>query len=124
MPIDIETSSGVDYVSEKSNPGIEVAFTDSDGDAVTPSALKWSLSDGAGNIINSRDEVDYDGVLATSVILVLTENDTTLQDFESVPGTKYARYISFEWTYDSDELGNNAIGRDEGIFYIENLRSE
>ena len=89
---------------------ITAAFTDEDGDAVTPNAgLVWSLTDGQGNVINSRENVAI--TPATSVTIVLTGDDLAI-------GTnKTHRVLLVEGTYDST-LGSNLPLKDQATFDI------
>ncbi len=59
---------------EKSTYIVTAAFTDEDGDAVTPNAgLVWTLTDMNGVVINSREDVSISP--DTSVDIVLSGND-------------------------------------------------
>jgi len=76
---------------------ITAAFTDEDGDAVTPNdGATWSLKDTAGNTINSRSAVEI--TEATSVDIVLSGDDLAAQGAND----NGIRILSIDGTYDSD----------------------
>ena len=51
-----------------------VNFDDEDDSAVIPDSILWTLSDGAGNIMNSREDISI-AVPAASIEIKLTGND-------------------------------------------------
>ncbi|MCP4149797.1 MAG: hypothetical protein GY757_18780 [bacterium] len=121
MSVLIETTGGVSVVGEKTTPSIQVVFTDEAGDAVVPTGITWSLADVDGTIINSRIDVAI-ATPASTINLTLTEADTTLQGRKRYYGN-HDRYITFRAVYNS-ALGNDLVAIEEGMFSIENFRSE
>ncbi len=117
----IKTTVGVSVVGEKTTPTIQAVFTDENGDVVVPTAITWSLTDIEGTTINSRTDVSI-GTPASTYNLTLDAADTTLLSTETAYGT-YHRYITFRAVYNS-ALGTGLISIVEGIFLIENFRSE
>jgi len=76
---------------------VTFAFTDEDGDAVTPNAgCTWTLRDYAGNVINSRSAVDI--VEAASVEIALSGDDLAAQGVTD----NGIRVITVDGDYDSD----------------------
>lgn len=110
--------------TEKSTYVITATFTDEDDAAVVPTAITWTLSDVGGDIINSRDGIDFEvdnglgaaGTLASTVSIILTGDD--LQMLGERP-TEIRRFL-LEATYDSS-LGNGLNLRGACQFEINNL---
>ena len=118
MPIQIKDSDGNDIIpKEKGTVFFVCSFTDEDGNDEIPKTAVWSLTDSAGNVINSRDQVAISS-LAAEVTVVASGDDLQVLSGET------ARYLDrrfvLEWTYDSDH-GNDLPGKDEGSFTLENL---
>ncbi len=61
---------------EGSGYTVTVSFTDSAGDAVTPSAVTWSLLDIDDEIVNSREDVE--AVPGESIDIVLSGDDLVI----------------------------------------------
>lgn len=80
-----------------------IAFTDSDGNAVTPSSAFWRLVDGDGTVINSRSNVTITP-LSTSVEISLEGNDLPWSgdDF----GDSYSIYLYLSSTYTEAGIGS------------------
>lgn len=98
---------------EKSSYTITAAFTDELDAAVIPNAgLTWTLTDGAGNVINNRSNVDL--TEAASVDITLSGNDLALGN----NGNK--RIVTVQGTYNS-AAGSNLPIKDQVIFYIDGL---
>ena len=102
------------YAKEGSTYIITIAFEDENGDAVTPNEATWTLTDPAGNIINSREAVTISS-LSTSIDIVLSGDD--LMSLES---NGNERRLLIEGTYDSD-AGSDLPLKDEVTFYIDDL---
>jgi len=84
---------------EESTYVATLTFTDAAGSAVTPTTVKWSLSDFDGNLINNRATVT--ATPGTSVDVVLSGDDLALQNGE---GNKVAwRLLTIQATYTSTE---------------------
>ena len=110
MPDFLETKA-----VEESTYAITAAFLDSDGNAVVPNALTWSLSDKDGTIINSREDVAI-GTPASSVTVVLSGDDLALSDPDNP-----VRIFIIQGDYDDPTLGAGLPIQDEARFEIENL---
>lgn len=89
---------------------ITLAWTDEDGSPVTPSAATWTLTDLAGNIINSRSAVAIAG-LSTSNTVVLSGNDLAIDN------NGIHRQFLVQFTYDSS-AGSDLPGKDALNFDI------
>lgn len=106
--------------------GVKVAFTDDDGNAVTPNAdtIKWTLTNRPANlgavttIINSREQVAVSS--ASTIYITLEGNDLALQSDESSEGI-VGRVLTIEYQYDSANLGINVDDKAQYIFQIENM---
>ena len=99
---------------EEGTAVVTIAFKDEDGSAVTPSAATWTLTDGDGTVINSRNQVAI-GSLAASVNVVLKGDDLSL-----AAGSGTTRKFLVEYTYTSN-LGSGLPGKAQLIFSIEDL---
>ena len=77
------------HLQEESSGVIIIAFTDQEGDAVAPNEVKWSLTDDAGAIINSRDQIF--ATPAQFVEILLSGEDLVIQEAES--GNTVRRHI-------------------------------
>jgi hypothetical protein len=102
---------------EKSTLKVTVAFTDEDGNAVTPTALTWTLTDSAGTVINDREDEEVATPGASNAI-ALSGNDLAIQSGEA--GTYVERRILVEAVYTSD-LGAGLPLKWAGAFLVENL---
>lgn len=108
MPSEITT-----HAVENATFVITIAFTDETSAAVTPdTGLNWTLTDAAGNVINSRSAVTI--TPASSVDIILSGNDLAIGN----NGTK--RILTIQGTYDSS-AGSNLPLKDEIVFYIHDL---
>jgi len=94
---------------------VNAAFADEDGNAETPSAVTWTLTDTSGNVINSRE----DEVITPdeSVDIILSGDDLALQLDES---GNVVRVLTVEALYDSD-LQNNLPLKSAVKFIIDSL---
>ena len=101
------------HAKDKSTYIVIAAFTDQDGNAVTPTSVKWTLSDSAGNTINDRYEVSE--TPAASVAIVLTGEDLAhLGDY-------LPRVVTVEALYDSVTYGNDLPLKDSIEFIIDDI---
>lgn len=89
-------------------------FVDETGDAVTPSAITWTLSDRAGAAVNGRTGVSV--TPGSTVTIVLQGED--LQIADTLHDNR--RELLIEWTYDSS-LGNDLPGKDALYFEVQPL---
>jgi len=53
----MSSDSSLEEVNEGSTLTLEIEVTNADGVAVTPTVAKWTLTDRAGTVINSRADV-------------------------------------------------------------------
>lgn len=90
---------------------VTATFTDEAGDSVVPNTLTWSLRDGTGGIVNSRDEVSLSP--AASVTIVLQGDDLLYADGAT-------RYLTVEGDYDSTN-GSGLPLTAEVRFSVDNL---
>lgn len=111
--------TNLDVIFKEEGTGIVgAAFTDEDASAVTPNAITWTLTDAAGTVINSREDVAVASP-DTSIDIVLSGDD--LQILTAEASQKYVeRLILVKSTYDSS-LGSDLPAKQSGAFLIENL---
>jgi hypothetical protein len=100
--------------TEGSTFAVQVAFTNEDGDAVTPSAITWTLTDLAGTVVNSRSDVSV-GSPASTINIVLSGNDLLLTGYVGE-----VRVLTVEATYTS-ALGSGLPLKEAARFMIEPL---
>ena len=86
---------------EQSTYAVVVSFTDDASEAVSPDSgsITWTLTDKAGNVINSRNGVAI--ASATSITIVLSGDDLAVPERRTV-----TRVLTVECTYSSD-IGSN-----------------
>ena len=96
---------------ERSTYVVDLTFTDENGDAVTPTAVTWTLTDELGNVVNGRDGVTVSPVAEVAVVL----SGLDLAVGGDLAGL--GRRLLVEATYDSD-LGSNLSLKDEVRFKI------
>ena len=106
------------YAVEKSTFAIVSAFTDEDGDAVTPDSITWTLCDDSGTVINNLEDQAVSSP-AASVTIVLSGDDLQVldetNDFE-------IRHLEISAVFDSD-LGDDLPLKDRAEFKVINLKS-
>jgi len=100
-------------VKDKSTCVISASFADAAGNPVAPSSIVWTMTNGAGVVVNGRSAVVVT-VPAASIDIVLGANDTDFADGE-------ARMIVFDAVYSSTE-GDDLPLRGAVSFRIEDLR--
>lgn len=61
---------------ERSTVALVASFLDEDDQLITPTAINWSLTDGDGNVVNGRSEVDV--VPANQITVVLSGDDLAM----------------------------------------------
>lgn len=101
---------------EKSTYVVTLAFANKAGVAVTPDSATWTLTDGAGTVINSRSGVAI-APLADSVDVVLSGLDLAMQPLETSYGY---RLLTVQAVYSSTE-GASLPLREEYQFMVRNL---
>jgi len=99
--------------TEESVYAITISWYDESGKAVTPSAATWTLTDLAGNVINSRDGVTISS-LSTSNTVVLSGDDL------AIGSNGNQREFLVEFTYTSN-LGAGLNGKWAAQFTIDQL---
>lgn len=102
-----------EYFPEEGAGGVRVNFTDTNGTAVAPNTLTWSLLDPNGNILNSREDVTI--TPAASVVIILTGDDLAFLAGES---GNALRFLLLKGTYHSSTLGNDVPLRAQCGLYI------
>jgi phage baseplate assembly protein gpV len=86
---------------EQSTYVVTCSFTDETGEAATPTALTWTLTDLAGTVINGRQDVAVAAEdLASSLDIVLSGDDLAVDGAVQVQ-----RVLTIEGTYTSDAGG-------------------
>lgn len=113
----LDSDGEVVEVHEETTLGVDFALYDEAGDPVTPTSLAWTLTDQAGNTINSRADVAIDPAVASGTIL-LEGDDLALQAGET---GRYAwRIVTLVAAYNSD-LGSGLALIEEVWFRVLNL---
>lgn len=82
---------------EGSSVFVTAEFTDEDGADVVPGAVTWTLVDGTGTVINSREDVVVSAAASVSILL---EGDD-LPWYGSNQNNNYSIYIMIEALYAS-----------------------
>lgn len=89
------------YVSiERSTVAVAAAFFDEEDVAITPKSIVWTLTDGAGVVVNSREDVSV--APANSIVVVLSGDDCAMQS----EGDDGRRQVIISAVYDGD-LGDD-----------------
>jgi hypothetical protein len=91
---------------------VPIGFLDHDNAPITPKTATWTLTDGRGNVINSR--------LNQAVSPLAETYDIVLHGLDTAYALAAERLVTVEFTYDSD-LGNDLPGGDQARFEIDNL---
>lgn len=97
--------------TEESTYPITITFRDENSVAVAPNTAQWTLTDMAGTVINSRQDV---------AIVTPTSSETILLsglDLAIADNTKALRLLTVEYTYDSS-LGTDLPAKTEVQFEI------
>lgn len=98
---------------ERSTFAVTVAFTDENGDPVTPTSLTWSLvKENRATIVNSRSNVTVN-TPGTSAVIVLSGADLALDDGKGLTWL----YLVIEGLYNST-LGNDLPLKDHLKFPV------
>jgi len=95
---------------------VTVSFKDEDGEAETPTAITWTLTDSDGTVINSREDVSVSP--ASTINIVLSGDD--LQIVSENVSSPTRRVLTIEAVYNST-LGNNLPLKEQIEFNIDNL---
>ena len=91
---------------------VTVTYKDEDGSAVTPNSVIWTLTNGRGQVVNSRSAVSIASP-GTSNTIVLQGDDLNIDDGEE-------REISISALYDSSN-GSGLPLKDSATFVIEEV---
>ncbi len=102
-----------DKVDEESVLPLALTFKDEDGAVMTPTSVKWSLSEADGTIVNGRTDVTLSG---PPYNLVLSGDDTALQEADD----NLERRLTVRAVYTSDYGSGLKLNR-EIQFYIQPL---
>lgn len=102
-----------DNAQEEGTLVLNIAWYDEDGNAVTPSAATWTLTDLDGNVINSRQDVSISS-LSTSNDVVLKGDDLAISPY----GVN--RQLLAKWTYTSS-AGSGLPATHAYQFKIDNM---
>ena len=78
---------------ERSTVALVASFRDEVNELITPTVINWSLTDGDGNVINERDEIDV--VPHNEITVVLSGDDLAL-----IAGDDGRRQVIIRATYD------------------------
>ena len=108
MPSVLTTVKAVD----RSTFIVTASFTDAQGDDVIPASIAWTLTDDAGTVINSRENVNV-AVPAASIDILLQGDDLAVADSST-------RLLTLNAVYNSDE-GSNLPLRDQVRFTVQDL---
>ena len=113
MPTNLDITA-----TEQGTIVVRAAFTDEDGDTVTPASdVLWTLTDTDGTVINSREDEIVSA--AAAVNIVLSGDDLQILTAEASESV-VERRILVETTYNSS-LGSGLPLKKSGAFLIENL---
>jgi hypothetical protein len=96
---------------------IVAAFTDEDGNSVVPNSVTWTLTDGGGTVINSREDIVV--TPDVSVDIILSGDDLPWSG--SYPTDDNTLYMLIQSEYDST-LGSNIPQNQEVEITVKNLR--
>ena len=101
------TQSVTFSVVEASSAIFRDAPQDENGSACSASAVAWTLSDEAGNVINGRQSVSLIGSGSASAFVIFVSGlDTTRQPTEPyIPGVLYLRVLKIAGWYNSPTTG-------------------
>lgn len=91
---------------------VSAGFLDHDSQPVTPKTATWTLTDGRGNVINSR--------LNQAITPLAPTANIVMYGLDTAYALAAERIVTVEYTYDSD-LGNDLPAGDQARFEIDNL---
>ena len=98
----------LDDAMDGSSKVITITFKDEAGDAVSPESATWSLTDGDGVVVNSREDVTISSPTATEKIS-LSGDDLLYSDGEK-------RYLVVEATYTSS-ITSTVLPLNTGVWF-------
>jgi len=108
----------LENATDQSSYIVQVDFTDENGDPVTPVAATWTLTDGHGAIVNSREDVTI-ASLAATVYVAMYGADLDVD--ESGDRTDNLRCLVVEATYNSSLTGGTLPLRKAVKFLVTDL---
>lgn len=111
MPLPIITELPT-FADERATYVITGAYYDESGITVIPTAAVWTLTDIAGNVINSKSAQPI-SPLGTSFTVLLTGGDLAIGNSIN----NVARLFTVQTTYNST-LGTGLVGRGQVKFWI------
>lgn len=88
--------------TDRSSYVIQIDFTDEAGDAVTPTAATWTLTDGADEVVNSRENIVV-STLASTIHVALSGADLDVD--EAGGRTENLRSLVVSASYNSSLTG-------------------
>jgi len=94
---------------------VTVDFTDEDGSTLTPTTMTWTLTNPAGETVNSRLDVSI-AAPTSSENIVLQGDDLAIPE----SSREVLRVLTLEGTYTST-YGADLPFKDQVYFYIEDL---
>lgn len=93
---------------------IRATYYDEDGNAVTPATVTWTLTNGDGDIVNSREDISI-STPSTYNDIVLGAADTKCSSFKDE-----TRKLILEYTYDS-AAGTGLPGTAQVSFIVQKI---
>ena len=108
MPVTITSET----VPELSSVGLAITFRDEESTLIAPDTLTWTLTNEAGTVINSREDVAVASP-GTTTTIVLSGNDLQILGTSD----RGERRLLLEATYTS-ALGSGLPFNDEVIFFV------
>jgi len=94
---------------------IQAVLTDEAGNAVDPVSACWTLKDGAGAVVNSREAVEITGDDLASTLEIVLSGD----DLARAAGDDGVRVITIYGTYYSTEQAATLPFLDRARFVVE-----
>ena len=121
----MSTTTLDNYAQEKSTYVVSFTFVDEAQNPVTPSSVSWSLTNGAGVIMNNLS--GQSETPATTINVVLKGDDLQVGTAESTlkkVGNRnlVRRHFIVEASYDSVTYGSGLPLTGEAVFYLEDLK--
>lgn len=95
---------------------ITATYYDEDDNAVTPDSVAWTLTDGDGTVVNSREN--------EAIAVPSTSNDIVLgaDDLRCSSGRDETRVLILEYVYDSS-AGSNLTGTAQASFIVQKIQT-
>jgi hypothetical protein len=101
---------------EQSSYIVKATFTDELGASMTPSTLKYTLTNEDGDVVNSREDVSL-SIATGYAYIVLSGDDLAVSGDKELNG----RTITLEGTYNSSITGGSLPFKDSIHFSVRNL---